>query len=73
MSWHHARLDVSGTGGSIEDLGSKNGTLVTGALIAAPAALGDGDEIAIGETRLLFRTGTRTIETKTSRAGVNAG
>ena len=66
MSWHHARLDVSGTGGSIEDLGSKNGTLVTGALIAAPAALGDGDEIAIGETRFVFRTGTRAIETKTS-------
>ena len=49
----------------IEDLGSKNGTLVNGARIAAPTALGDGDEIAIGGTQLVFRRSEPAGETKT--------
>ena len=43
-SWHHASVEVSGAGGVIEDLGSKNGTVVNGVRISAPTVLSDGDE-----------------------------
>ena len=66
VSWHHARLEISGVDAVIEDLGSKNGTSVNGVRISAPAALGDGDAIDIAGTRLVFRTSERSIGTKTA-------
>jgi DNA-binding winged helix-turn-helix (wHTH) protein len=66
VSWHHARLDVSAAGTRIEDLGSKNGTMVSGVRISAPTVIQDGDKITIGGTRLVFRTETRGTRTKTS-------
>jgi pSer/pThr/pTyr-binding forkhead associated (FHA) protein len=65
-SWHHASVEVSGAGGVIEDLGSKNGTVVNGVRISAPTVLSDGDAIDIAGTRLVFRTSGRSIETKTA-------
>jgi DNA-binding winged helix-turn-helix (wHTH) protein len=52
----HARIAVSGTTATIEDLGSKNGTFLNGERLEAPALLTNGDEIWIGRSvaRLRF-------------------
>jgi DNA-binding response OmpR family regulator len=47
VSRHHARLRREGDQYTIEDLGSKNGTLVNGRRIAGPTLLSDGDEIQV--------------------------
>jgi len=57
VSRHHARIRVSGSGASIEDLGSKNGTTVRGERIEGEVALRDGDEIGVGPAELLFQAG----------------
>jgi len=51
----HARIGRYGDGYTLEDLGSKNGSRVNGALLAAGAfPLRDGDEIAIGSVCLVL-------------------
>jgi len=50
---------------TIADLGSKNGTVVRGTPLTAEQVLQDGDEILIGGTRIVFRTGERPAETAT--------
>jgi len=67
VSRHHARLVVSGNVATIEDLGSKNGTIVRGARISLRATLESGDEIRIGPFALVFRaaSGQATTETGT--------
>lgn len=47
VSRHHARIRVDGQQYIVEDLGSKNGTLVNGQRIEGPRGLADGDEIQI--------------------------
>jgi hypothetical protein len=47
VSRYHARLSITLEGILIEDLGSKNGTFVNGALIIDPVILKDGDEIQV--------------------------
>ncbi|MFN8061357.1 MAG: FHA domain-containing protein [Vicinamibacterales bacterium] len=59
VSWHHARLRASATAVVIEDLGSKNGTIVGGERLDAARVLRDGDEILVGQTRLVFRSAER--------------
>lgn len=55
VSRKHA-LIVAGTGGfSIKDLASQNGTFVNGQRITEQP-LNDGDQIVIGDTKLVFRT-----------------
>jgi len=61
----HARIRVTPAGNTIEDLGSKNGTLVGGRRIEAPAPLRDMDEVQIGSVRLIFRDGSRAAPTET--------
>jgi len=56
VSRRHARIRLTDGRATIEDLGSKNGTFVRGAKIAAPAELADGDTLEVGSVRLLFRT-----------------
>jgi pSer/pThr/pTyr-binding forkhead associated (FHA) protein len=55
VSRRHARIVVSGGAGSIEDLGSKNGTFVKGQRITAPYRLADGDQIRLGSVVITFR------------------
>lgn len=48
VSRQHARIRVSPSGPSIEDLQSRNGTFVNGKRIDAPTSLQNGDNIEIG-------------------------
>ncbi len=47
VSRKHARLIVTNSGATIEDLGSKNGTHLNGAMVSDPEILKDGDVIQI--------------------------
>lgn len=47
LSRHHARLYRDGDDWLVEDLGSRNGTLVNGARISEPTVVGPGDVIGI--------------------------
>ena len=67
-SWHHARLEVSADQVRLEDLGSKNGTLVRGERVTGPIDLQDGDDIIIGTTRLVFRRGEKLVATVTDES-----
>jgi DNA-binding winged helix-turn-helix (wHTH) protein len=55
VSRRHARVIVSATGVSIEDLGSKNGTFVNRARVGGVQPLSDRDEIDVGPERLVVR------------------
>ncbi len=52
LSRRHSRLYRSGTGLLVEDLGSRNGTLVNGKAIAGPTSVGPGDVIGISNSLL---------------------
>ena len=62
----HARLQVQGNGILIEDRGSKNGTWINGARITAPLDLDDGDEVLVGDYRLLVRSASMLDSTRTA-------
>lgn len=52
ISSRHARIIPQGDKVVLEDLNSTNGTVLNGALLGSPAALGAGDEITLGTVRL---------------------
>ncbi len=54
-SRRHARITVSGTKITVEDLGSKNGTFVGGHRIEGPTVVHDHDEIVFGRTRAIVQ------------------
>jgi DNA-binding NtrC family response regulator len=54
MSSRHARLSPRGAVYAIEDLGSRNGTVVNGVTTSA-ARLRDGDVLELGQTFFLYR------------------
>ncbi len=54
VSRHHARIMVGDSGAIVEDLGSKNGTFVGDQRIDRPTPLTNGDELGIGDVRLVF-------------------
>jgi DNA-binding winged helix-turn-helix (wHTH) protein len=62
VSRRHARIVVSASSASIEDLESKNGTYLQGEPVTAAVAIENGDEIRIGAVVLRFRmaSGSRT-------------
>ena len=68
VSRHHARIAVTGTQVIIEDLASKNGTLVGGARIATPRILEPGERIQVGPFTLIFRVGGDSRSTETGVA-----
>jgi DNA-binding winged helix-turn-helix (wHTH) protein len=65
VSRHHARVRVVSGEAVIEDLGSKNGTLIRGQRVEGAESLHDMDEIVIGSVRLVFRTRSRNAPTET--------
>jgi DNA-binding winged helix-turn-helix (wHTH) protein len=64
-SRNHARITVTDAGAAIEDLGSKNGTVLNGKPLDRRAPLGDGDTIVVGTTVLKFRVLTSAGSTET--------
>lgn len=62
VSRRHARISVSASSASVEDLDSKNGTYLRGEPVTTAVALKDRDEIRIGAVVLRFRmaSGSRT-------------
>jgi serine phosphatase RsbU (regulator of sigma subunit) len=57
LSRRHSRLYRSGSGLLVEDLGSRNGTLVNGQRIAGPTPVGPGDVITISNSMLAVLDG----------------
>jgi pSer/pThr/pTyr-binding forkhead associated (FHA) protein len=51
----HARIEMRDDGVYVEDLGSRNGTVVEGVPIAAPRRLAVDDELTVGSAALVFR------------------
>lgn len=69
VSRHHARLVVREGDAVLEDLGSKNGTLVNRERVVGSRALQHGDEIRIGPVLLRFCLPPRRQSTRTSPPG----
>lgn len=61
----HAVLERFSAGWCATDLGSSNGTWVNGERIWAPHRLHDGDELRVGESRLVFHDSQSPGVTKT--------
>jgi hypothetical protein len=57
VSAHHARLSFSGGQWLVEDLGSRNGTLVNDLRVESPIALASGDILTLGGLSLRFEFG----------------
>ena len=67
VSRQHARITIDERGATLEDLGSKNRTMLNGSAIEYPTLLADGAVIVLGATALkfhVFRTAGST-ETET--------
>jgi DNA-binding NtrC family response regulator len=56
VSSAHARITGSGGKWTLEDAGSKNGTMVNGMKVGAPVELADCDVIEVGHAVALFRS-----------------
>jgi len=56
LSRYHLRFDCQSGAWRLTDLGSKNGTLLNGARLAAPAQLNPGDSIHAGQLAITFQT-----------------
>ena len=65
VSRRHARILVAAEGATLEDLGSKNGTLLNGQRITGTALLADSDEIGLGTARLTLRVFRTVADTST--------
>ena len=58
VSGRHAMVRLRGGSPTVTDLGSTNGTYVNGERIAAETPLHEGDELAVGSTRMIYEPGT---------------
>ena len=54
VSRQHARIVIDDRGARLEDLGSRNGVRINGAVIREPTSLRDGDRIRLGTQDLVF-------------------
>lgn len=66
VSRRHARIVIDESGAVLEDLGSKNGTLLNGVRIGSTARLADEDRITIGPASVVFRVFRQTASTATA-------
>jgi hypothetical protein len=57
ISSHHARISFAGGQWLVEDLGSRNGTLVNDLRVESPIALASGDVLRLGGLSLRFEAG----------------
>ena len=65
-SRRHARIIIADDVATLEDLGSKNCTLVNDRQVTEPTRLSDGDTIQVGSTVLVFRVTTSMASTETA-------
>jgi DNA-binding winged helix-turn-helix (wHTH) protein len=68
-SRRHARIVLSGGTATLEDLGSRNGTYLDDRRVAVPTRLSNGDQIKMGEARLVFRCFGKMGTTESEVAG----
>lgn len=76
VSRHHARIRVSEGRATLEDLESKNGTLLNGRELHESRPLSDGDLVQIGRASMTFRELQRAGSTQTvsrMKAAARAG
>ena len=66
VSAHHARLSYQGNQWWLEDLGSKNGTMVNDFTIEGPIIITDGDCISLGNVKMLLHSGPQ-VESQDTR------
>ena len=59
VSAHHARLSYQGNQWWLEDLGSKNGTMVNDFSIEGPTIITDGDCISLGQVDVMLYSGSQ--------------
>jgi DNA-binding winged helix-turn-helix (wHTH) protein len=69
VSRRHARIVVSDEGATLEDLGSKNGTLLHSAKVESVVPLSDGDQLKVGDIVLKIRIFPVPESTATGAAG----
>src|SRR4029078_12274047 len=55
VSRRHARIVIDEAGAWLEDLGSKNGTLLRGGNVATPTKLASDDLVTIGPASMIMR------------------
>ena len=55
VSDEHATVGLDGDGWIVRDLGSTNGTFLTGAKVARPTPLAAGDQLRLGKTQIEVR------------------
>jgi DNA-binding winged helix-turn-helix (wHTH) protein len=65
VSRRHARVCVTATGAVIEDLESKNGTMVNDTVVTRPLGLHDGDRIQVGPIVVVYRASASGMSTET--------
>jgi DNA-binding winged helix-turn-helix (wHTH) protein len=70
VSRRHARLMVTNDHVVVEDLDSKNGTVVSGTTTAGPVALKDGDPIRFGSVAVTLRRADPAASTVTGSASI---
>ncbi len=68
LSRLHAALERFPAGWSARDLSSRNGTFVNGQRVLGSCPLRDGDEIRVGQTRLVFHTDDRAGDRQETQA-----
>ena len=69
VSRHHARIAIGGEEAVIEDVGSKNGTMVGDKILSGPVRLHNGDRIRIGPVSLTYRASDSSATTETAVLG----
>jgi hypothetical protein len=67
VSRHHARITITESSATLEDLDSKNGTFVRGERVTGPRELQDGDQIRLGSVVLTLRIPSPGGSTETVR------
>jgi len=78
ISAHHARISFAGGQWLVEDLGSRNGTLVNDLRVESPIALAFGDVLRFGGIALRFEAGVElpsgpSLASTAERPGGNHG
>jgi pSer/pThr/pTyr-binding forkhead associated (FHA) protein len=71
VSRFHAVLENLGSAWSVRDMGSRNGTYLNGEKISAERVLRSGDELRVGNSRLIFWQVKQADETTTNEATVS--